>query len=462
MLSPLSSPTYRRLFSAQVIALVGTGLTTVALSLLAYDLAEGNAGAVLGTALAIKMVAYVGVSPLAGSVAQRLPRRATLVSLDLVRAGGVACLPFVGEVWQVYALIFVLNAASAGFTPTFQATIPDILPDEGRYTRALSLSRLAYDLENLLSPALAGALIALTSYHWLFVGNAAGFIVSALLVLSVTLPTPSRGLETPGVLEGTVAGLRSYLATPRLRGLLSLNLAVAAGSAMVIVNTVVYVRETLERGETAVAVALAASGAGAMAAALALPRLLEKVSDRPAMLGGGSLIGAGLLAGLVSPGFAAFLALWFAVGVGLSLVQTPTGRLLRRSAAPEHRPALFSAQFSLSHACWLLTYPLAGWIGSAYGLSVAFVVLAGLAAASVLAAALLWPARDPEILTHGHAAVEHEHLHVHDEHHQHEHVGDEIFEPHFHPHRHGGPLRHRHAFSINNHHRRWPMSGETP
>ncbi|WP_280109901.1 hypothetical protein [Azospirillum sp. B506] len=39
-------------------------------------------------------------------------------------------LPFVTEVWQVYVLIFVLQAESAAFTPTFQATIPDVLPDE--------------------------------------------------------------------------------------------------------------------------------------------------------------------------------------------------------------------------------------------------------------------------------------------------------------------------------------------
>ena len=39
---------------AQVIALIGTGLATVALGLLAYDIAGGSAGAVLGTALAIR------------------------------------------------------------------------------------------------------------------------------------------------------------------------------------------------------------------------------------------------------------------------------------------------------------------------------------------------------------------------------------------------------------------------
>jgi hypothetical protein len=61
MLSPLAFRTYRHLFAAQVIALVGTGLTTVALALLAYDLAGGDAGLVLGAAFALKMVAYVGL-----------------------------------------------------------------------------------------------------------------------------------------------------------------------------------------------------------------------------------------------------------------------------------------------------------------------------------------------------------------------------------------------------------------
>lgn len=68
-----------------------------------------------------------------------------------------ACLPFVNTVWQIYVLIFVLQAASAAFTPTFQATIPDILPDEQDYTDALSLSRIAYDMESVLSPLLAAA-----------------------------------------------------------------------------------------------------------------------------------------------------------------------------------------------------------------------------------------------------------------------------------------------------------------
>jgi MFS family permease len=454
MLSPLADPTYRRLFAAQVVALAGTGLTTVALALLAYELAGGDAGQVLGTALALKMVAYVGVAPLIGSLAHRLPRRALLVGLDLGRAAAVACLPFVTEVWQVYALIFVLNAGSAGFTPTFQATIPDVLPDEQRYTRALSLSRLAYDLENLLSPALAAAALALTSYDALFAANAAAFLVSAALVLSVRLPAPKPQAREAGAWRSIGYGLRVYLATPRLRGLLALSLAVASAGAMVIVNTVVYVRERLGGGETDTALAFAAAGAGSMVVALALPRLLERLPERTAMLAGGAALGAGLLLGLAAPGWVGLLALWCLLGAGGSAVQTPAGRLLRRSAHDGDRPAVYAAQFALSHACWLVAYPLAGWIGG-IGLGVAFAVLAALALAATALAAGLWPAADPAALPHRHAAQRHEHLHVHDEHHQHAHEGWEGPEPHRHPHRHA-PIRHVHAYVIDLHHPMWP------
>src|SRR4051794_16370669 len=254
MLNVLTNTTYRHLFLAQVIALVGTGLLTVALGLLAYDLAGAEAGAVLGTALAIKMLAYVGIAPVVGAYADRLPRRAFLVSMDLVRAAIALLLPFVTEVWQIYVLIFLLQSASAAFTPTFQATIPDVLPEEKDYTRALSLSRLAYDLENLLSPALAAALLTVISFHGLFGGTVVGFLCSGALVLSVTLPQPAPVERTGGIYDKTTRGLRIYLKTPRLRGLLALNLSVAAAGAMVIVNTVVIVRALLGRPENDVAV----------------------------------------------------------------------------------------------------------------------------------------------------------------------------------------------------------------
>lgn len=103
MFTPLRHAAYRSLFSAQVAALLGTGLATVALSLLAHDIAGANAGEILGAVLAIKMTCYVAVAPVASALAARLPRKTLLVGLDLVRAGIAVCLPFVSEPWQVRA-----------------------------------------------------------------------------------------------------------------------------------------------------------------------------------------------------------------------------------------------------------------------------------------------------------------------------------------------------------------------
>ncbi|NVO56828.1 MFS transporter [Rhodobacteraceae bacterium B1Z28] len=403
MLGILQNRTYRHLLAAQIVALTGTGLATIALGLLAYDLAGASAGLVLGTALTIKMVAYVGIAPLAAAFAQQLDRRKMLVILDLVRATVALCLPFVTEIWQVYVLIFVLQSASAGFTPAFQATIPDVLTDEHDYTRALSLSRLAVDMESLLSPILAAALLIFVSFDTLFLGTSLGFVASALLVVSVVLPSP-KATERRGIYDRTTRGIRLYLATPRLRGLLALSWTAAALSAMVIVNTVVIVRTDLGLSESAVAIALAGFGGGSMLAAFSLPPLLDRFEDRRVMMVGAAIGTVAMATSAVltigSMSLMLLTALWACVGFGYSVTLTPSGRLLTRSARPEDRPAVFAAQFTLSHACWLVLYPLAGWLMTRFGVTVALTWMTIIAVPGLVVALAIWPRSDQTPVSH--------------------------------------------------------------
>ena len=441
MLSILADRTYRQLFLAQVVALLGTGLSTVALGLLAYDLAGEGAAMVLGTVFTLEMVAYVGVAPIAGAFADRVNRRRLLVALDLVRAGVALALPFVTEIWQVYVLIFLLQSASAAFTPTFQATLPDVLPEEARYTRALSLSRLAYDLENIISPTLAALLLAVMAYNTLFFGTSLGFIGSALLVVSVLIPSPKPAAPR-GIYDRTTRGLRIYLATPRLRGLLALNLAVAAAGAMVLVNSVVLVRGDLGLSNSDLAWTMFAFGAGSMLAALILPRLLDRLDDRPVMIAGailmvGALLGLSAVILISGLSWGALWAAWLLVGVGYSTTQTPSGRLLRRSAHAEDRPAIFAAQFALSHACWLLTYPLSGWLMTQFGTVPSLLALATLSALGIVVGLHLWPAETAEQVDHSHADLPADHPHL----------------------REHGSQGHRHAIIIDDLHRHWPTQG---
>lgn len=422
MFEVLANRTYRNLFAAQVVALMGTGLATVALGLLAYDLAGENAALVLGTIFTIKMIAYVGLAPIASALADRVNRRRLLIVLDLIRASVVLCLPFATSLWQVYGLIFVLQAASAAFTPTFQATIPDVLPDEKHYTKALSLSRLAFDLENILSPTLAALILTIASYNSLFLGTTLGFLISALMVMSVRLPDPKPAAPR-GFYARTTLGIRVYLATPRLRGLLGLNLAVSSAGAMVLVNSVVLVRSQLGLEESALAWSMFAFGMGSMVAAILLPKILHSLTERPLMLAGAgvmttALLGLSFVIAFWGLSWPKLLIAWAMIGLGYSTVLTPSGRLLARSAHAEDRPAIFAAQFALSHACWLVTYPLSGWLLTVFGTVPTLLCLATLALAGIVAALRFWPANDPVEVAHTHdnLPLDHPHLKGHRRH----------------------------------------------
>jgi MFS family permease len=132
---------------------------------------------------------------------------------------------------------------------------------------------------------------------------------------------------------------------------------------------------------------------------------------------------------------AALIALWALIGFGFSLTQTPIGRIINRSAREVDRGAVFAAQFALSHACWLVTYPLAGWVGASAGLSAAAMTMAIIGAAGLAAVWQLWPANDQAILPHDHPDLPPAHPHLA------EHDG-----------------RHAHAVVIDDLHRRWPKA----
>ena len=110
-----------------------------------------------------------------------------------------------------------------------------------------------------------------------------------------------------------------------------------------------------------------------------------------------------------------------------------------------------SPPFAHSHACWLVTYPAAGVLGVAIGLPATFLVMAAGAAAAVVVAGLVWPRHDPEVLLHTHALVEHSHGDGDLAHHG---AGTALGDvPGRHRH---GPIRHAHAFVIDDHHPAWP------
>ena len=112
-LQGLENPIFARLYLAQTINLVGDSLTWVGLALLAFELAGAQAGTVLAGALTLRVTAFVVLSPIAGAIADRVDRKRLMVVTHLARMVIVCLLPFVTQIWQIYAIVLSLNRPPA-------------------------------------------------------------------------------------------------------------------------------------------------------------------------------------------------------------------------------------------------------------------------------------------------------------------------------------------------------------
>jgi hypothetical protein len=381
---------YYRLFVAYVLALLATGVATVALALLAYDLAGEDSGTVLGTALSLKMLAYIGAAPVVSVLIQHVPRKLLLITLDVLRAGSLLILPFVTAPWHVFLLVFVFSLASAIFTLVYQTVVPYLLANQDDYTKSLARSRIANELESSVSPLLAAGLLLAVNSTSVFVVAAVAFLLSAWLVARMRIPV-ARPRRTERLLTGFLRGPRLFLATSDLRGLIALDIAVACGTAMVTVNTVVIVQGVLGLDRQASAIAFAVFGFGSILGALALTPALRAVPDRIVMLIGAAFLSVGLLAGTAVGTMQGLLILWFVIGLGTALALTPATYLIRRIGSPGDLQSLFAAQLSLTSGCLLVAYSAAGWLGATVGLPAAFGIFGLVAVAATMVARMLWP-----------------------------------------------------------------------
>lgn len=397
MFQLLRHPVFGRLLLSHILALLGTGLATIALGFVAFDIAGDKAGSVLGTVLAIKMLCFMLVAPIAATLLARTPVKVILLSSELIRVAVAACLPFVTNVWHIYALVVIMHVASAVFTPTFQAAIPRIITNEQDYGRALALSRMAYDLETLVSPLLTGVLLLLVSAQDLFFGTAIGLAASAALIASLILPRPAPAHQEIGGFGARLTrGSQLLFSSRALRGIFMLHLAVAGSGGFAMVQTVTVVRGSLGLEESDVALALGAMGVGSLCGALFVTRNVERFGARKVLLTGGLLLG---LAPLGVPlalfiggrwGLSVLMALWIVLGIGYSTTLTPIGQVIRATIGDSDLPSVFAAQFSLAHGWWLVAYLLAGWLGTFTSMSLTAVLLGLVSLMAALLARSTW------------------------------------------------------------------------
>lgn len=374
-LGALQNPAFARLYLAQLTHLLGDAIVWVAIAVLAFDLAGPRAAAVLGFALTLRVAAFVVLSPIAGLVADRFSRKVIMVVALTLRMGVLAYLAAATQEGQLYVGMLAMNALTAFFTPTYQASVPAVTT-RAEYPRAIALSGATFEMLGVLGPGLAGGLAVAFGGRALFWVAGATAIVAAILIVSLRRRLDGAAADAPadaatdaaqapaerGWSELT-AGTRRLWHDPVVRYGLSLELVASVAGAWILANSVVLVKGGLALGDLHYGWLMAVFGVGATAAALALGALEGRWPRTLFMLVGAAAISLAVLpANLV--GFGALLPLWLLAGVGTNWVNLPMLTLLAERTPAKLQGRVYGAHFAWSHLWWLGAYPLAGWLGS--------------------------------------------------------------------------------------------------
>ncbi|AFZ01561.1 MFS transporter [Calothrix sp. PCC 6303] len=447
----LRNPIFARLYAAQTTSLLGDALTWVGLALVAFELAKEQSAVVLSVALTLRVTAFVLLAPIAGAFADRFDRKKIMVVTHIIRMVIVGLLPFVTQVWQLYILIFTLNVFNAFFTPTYQATIP-LVTGQDDYPQAIALSSATYQLLGVLGPGIAGSIAGIIGARQVFFLDALSFLIAGVLIF--TLPgqlkvQSNQSLSTRGRTWRDVRnGTTSLFNDAYIRYALFMQLVASIAGAQILVNTVGYVQGTLKFGNMQYGWVMAAFGIGATVAAVIVGTFAQRFTRTSIIVFGAGLITLALLPANYA-NLPVLMMLWLLAGIGQSCVNLPTQTLIADRIPTDAQGRVYGAHFAWSHLWWVISYPLAGWLGSNFAeVEFFYGALIGFALLVIAQIAL-----SPHSHEHLHYPILHEHKHIHDEHHQHEHDGEILLsEPHTHLHEHTMIVSHSHPHHHDVHH----------
>ena len=226
------NPRFVRLWGAQVVSMAGDWLNRMALLVLIGELGGADAqlgvGLLYGLEMALHLLPTALFGSLAGPVADRVPRRLVMVLADLLRAGvvlGYLVVDEPGELPLLYALLFTQMGLSIFFESARSAALPSLVA-RGDIHAAHALSAATWSTMLALGAALGGLFTEAFGTDAVFFGDAATYVVSALLLLGLRMPAPPK-LATPfrWVDIATFADMRRGLEHVRAQGVLPAVLA---------------------------------------------------------------------------------------------------------------------------------------------------------------------------------------------------------------------------------------------
>jgi len=288
MFRALRHRNFQLFFSGQIISLVGTWMQTVAEAWLIYRLT--GSGALLGVLGFVGQIPIFLLSPVAGLVADRFPRRRVVIATQassMLLAFTLAALTLSGQirkdnVWEIVVLATLLGTVNAFDVPARQSFLIEMVGREN-LLNAIALNSSMFNGARVAGPAIAAALVAVVGEGWCFLLNGLSYlaVIAGLFMMRIERMQPVHDGTAP--LEKLRQGFRFARHTKPIRALLILLGVVSFMALPFSVLIPIFAVKILHGGVNSYGWLMGAVGFGAMFGALA-------IAMRQQLRGMGSLV----------------------------------------------------------------------------------------------------------------------------------------------------------------------------
>ena len=369
----LANPNYRRYAAGSLVSNVGTWMQRVAQDWLVL-LLTGNSAAAIGITTGLQFLPFLLLSPMAGLIADRIPKRRLLQMTNVGMAApalvlGLLAVTGTVEIWHVYVLALVLGTAAAFDAPARQSFVSEMV-EQADLTNAVGLNSASFNTARIIGPALAGLLIAafgngVVGTGWVILLNALSYAAPILTLRALdgaALHPTERMLREPGQIRAGVAYIRSR---PDLMLILGIVFFTGTFGLNFQMTSALMATEVFDKGPTQYGLLGTFMAVGSLAGSLIAARR-ERVRHRMVI---GAAVAFGLLeigAGLM-PTYLTFALVCPLLGITALTMITSANAFMQLHSAPEMRGRVMALYMMIFIGGTPLGSPLIGWVGEAFG-----------------------------------------------------------------------------------------------
>jgi MFS family permease len=373
----------RRFFGAYGQSALGNGAGYVALVVLAYS--AWHSPWAISLVLLADFLPGMLLGPLFGAAADRWSRRTLAIVSDVMRAVAFIGVAFVGGIWAIVAFALLAGAGAGISSPAVLAALPSLV-EEKRLPAATSLYGALTDAGRAVGPAVAALGLMVMSAEWVAAFNGMTFLVSAIVLGTISFGARPERAEAAGEPAGLLAEAREGItATARMTGI---RVLIGASSGLLLFAamlnvTELLVAEDLGSGDTGYSVLVAAAGIGFVAGSLAGAGGAPIAELKRRYLGGILVMALGIGLFAIAPVYVLALLGLGLTGVGNGLLLTHERQIFQKVVPDRLLGRAFA--FADTAGCWAfaIAFASAGALLAQFGTQA---VLLGAAAG----AGLIW------------------------------------------------------------------------